>query len=427
MKKAIFLLLLVCMSNGWLFANHWTPDDSTYEDNMTLTGVVQINGVEQQSTTLEVGVFCGEECRGSGLLTYFFPTQRYVVQLLVFGEAGDQLTFKLYDHALGQELNLVSQNTVTFTADGYGSLSNPYMLNFIESGNHWIPNESGYEDNMTLTGVIQINGVEQSSTTLEVGVFCGEECRGTGKPTYFFPTQRYVVQLLIFGESGDQLTFKLYDHAVGEVLDLISPEAVTFTANGYGSLGHPYVLDFGLPSATQTIELSQGWNWWSSNVEITLTDLEDALIAAYPNASVNSLIIKSNGSGQTAWNPTAHRWVGGLNTLDLSQMYMIKVTGAGEITLQGVPINPVEHPVTIANGNNWIAFPLSENMTVTEAFAGFPANGDVVKSNNGGQATWNSTANRWIGRLTTLEPGKGYIYNSKASGNKTFVFPIGAK
>ena len=181
------------------------------------------------------------------------------------------------------------------------------------------------------------------------------------------------------------------------------------------------------PIVTQTFNLSQGWNWWSTYIDITLDDLKTVLVMAFPNAGANSLIIKSNGSGQTAWNPTAHRWVGGLNTLDLSQMYMIKVTGAGEITLQGVPINPVEHPVTIANGNNWIAFPLSENMTVTEAFAGFPANGDVVKSNNGGQATWNSTANRWIGRLTTLEPGKGYIYNSKASGNKTFVFPIGAK
>ena len=182
-----------------------------------------------------------------------------------------------------------------------------------------------------------------------------------------------------------------------------------------------------LCTQTQTITLSQGWNWFSTNVEISLDDLEDALIAAYPNAGVNSLIIKSNGNGQTAWNPNAQQWIGGLNTIDLTQMYMIKVADAGEITQEGMPINTAEHPVTIANGNNWIAFPLGESMTVTDAFAGFPANGDVIKSNSGGQATWNSTANRWIGGLTTLEPGKGYIYNSKASENKTFVFPISTK
>lgn len=321
MKKAL-ILLLICLSNGWLFANHWTPNDSEYEDNMTLTGVIQINGVEQQLTTLEVGAFCGEECRGSGYPTYFFPTQRYVIQLLIFGEVGDQLTFKLYDSDSGLELNLTSPEAVSFVANGYGSLTDPYILNFTGSigenytvsvsanpeeggtvqgagtylegqtctlvatanegyafsnwkengtivstnptyafsvtsnrtiianftvtgsNTHWVPNESGYEDNMTLTGVIQINGVEQQSTTLEVGAFCGEECRGTSLATYFFPTQRYVVQLLIFGESGDQITFKLYDHAVGQELNLTSPEAIAFVANGYGSLGDPYVLNF---------------------------------------------------------------------------------------------------------------------------------------------------------------------------------------
>ena len=256
MMKKVVLLLLICVSSGWLFANHWTPNDSDYEDNMTLTGIVQINGVEQQSTTLEVGVFCGEECRGASMATYFFPTQRYVVQLLIFGEVGDQLTFKLYDNNSGQELSLASPDPVTFNANGYGSLSEPYVLDFTGTGNtpHWVPNESEYEDNMTLTGVIQINGVEQQSTTLEVGVFCGEECRGASIATYFFPTQRYVVQLLIFGESGDQLTFKLYDHAIGQELNLISPEAVTFVANGYGSLGDPYILNF-TGSVTQTYTL----------------------------------------------------------------------------------------------------------------------------------------------------------------------------
>ena len=242
--KRIVLLLLVCMSNGWLFANHWTPNDSSYEDNMTLTGVIQINGVEQQSTTLEVGVFCEEECRGSGYAACFAPTQHYLVQLLIFGEAGDQLTFKLYDSDSGQELDLTSPDAVTFVANGYGSLFNPYVLNFKGSGTHWIPNESSYENNMTLTGVIQINGVEQQSITLEVGVFCGTECRGTGLATYFQPTQHYVVQLLIFGESGNRFTFKLYDHALGQELNLTSPSSVTFRTNGYGSLSNPYVLNF---------------------------------------------------------------------------------------------------------------------------------------------------------------------------------------
>ena len=422
MKRAV-ILLFICLSNGWLFANHWTPNDSEYEDNMTLTGIVQINGVEQQSTTLEVGVFCGEECRGSGYLTYFFPTQRYVMQLLIFGETGDQMTFKLYDNALGEELDLASPESVAFNANGYGSLSEPYVLDFTGTGNtpHWVPNESEYEDNMTLTGVIQINGVEQQSTTLEVGVFCGEECRGTGLATYFFPTQRYVVQLLIFGETGDQLTFKLYDHALGHELNLTSPEAVTFNANGYGSLGNPYVLNFtgGQSETTQTIGLYQGWNWLSFNVEITLDDLKSALLEALPGTAIS---IKSQ-TQNTSYNPNNNRWVGSL-AWDVSKMYMISVTAACEITLIGMPINPSEHSISIMNGANWIGFPHNSSMTLANAFAGFAVNGDRIKSQTN-NALYNGI--RWQGQLNTLESGKGYIYISSSSEERTLTFPTSAK
>ena len=184
-----------------------------------------------------------------------------------------------------------------------------------------------------------------------------------------------------------------------------------------------------LTTITQTIALAAGWNWVSFNMEITMADLQDALLAAYPNVGMNDLVIKSKGDGQSAYNPTANRWIGSLTTLDLSQMYMVKVPVDGEISVEGMPIDPAEHPATIASGANWIAFPLSESMSITDAFAGFPTNGDIVKAKSGGQAQWNSAANRWIGALanTPLEPGQGYIYNSKATGNKTFVFPVSAK
>ena len=181
----------------------------------------------------------------------------------------------------------------------------------------------------------------------------------------------------------------------------------------------------------QTIALSAGWNWVSFNVETTLEDLEAALLEAYPDAANNALVVKSKSNGQTAYNTNAHRWIGGLQNvgLDLSQMYMVKVPAADEITVEGMPINPEEHPITIASGVNWIAFPLSQSMSITDAFAGFPTNGDIVKAKGGGQAQWNSGASRWIGALsnTPLQPGQGYIYNSKATGNRTFTFPVSAK
>ena len=321
MKKIIFILWVALASNGWLMANHWTPNSTPYEDNMTLTGIVRIDGVVQQTTALELGAFCGEECRGAARLAYFPPTQHFVVQMAVFGESGDEIAFKLYDHDWGEELELISLDMLIFMSDGYGSLANPYLFNFYseypgphlitvladpvgygtvtgggsydhgttvtltatanedyafvnwtkdgevvstnatysfeatEPGDyvahfelsiihHWTPSGSSFEDNMTLTGVVKINGVEQQTPMLEVAAFCGEECRGSGLLTYFAPTQRYVVQMSIYGESGDVLAFKLYDHELNEELDLYSTDALSFAANGYGSLANPYVLDF---------------------------------------------------------------------------------------------------------------------------------------------------------------------------------------
>ena len=193
-----------------------------------------------------------------------------------------------------------------------------------------------------------------------------------------------------------------------------------------------YVKDETPTTLTQTIALAEGWNWVSFDVEIAMADLQAALLEAYPSAGMNELVVKAKyvgGGGQTAYNPNAHRWIGSLTTLDLSLMYMVKVPGAGEIAVEGMAIDPADYPLTIAPGANWIAFPLSEGMSITDAFAGFPSSGDIVKTKGGGQAQWNSNAGRWIGGLANvpLQPGQGYIYNSKATETRTYTYPSSAK
>ena len=167
---------------------------------------------------------------------------------------------------------------------------------------------------------------------------------------------------------------------------------------------------------SQVISLNSGTTWVSFNVEITLNELRAALVEAAPDAIINIY----GQSNSTSYITGSGRWRGNL-TWDVTKMYMIKVTTDCEITLEGMPINPADHPVTIENGNNFLGFPLNQSMTLTAAFAGFAANGDRVYSQTG-SATY--TRGRWQGNtLTELQPGKGYIYKSAASGSRTFVFP----
>lgn len=172
--------------------------------------------------------------------------------------------------------------------------------------------------------------------------------------------------------------------------------------------------------STQTIALSEGWNWFSTCLEISLTDLENALNAALPNAT--SITIKSK-NGYTIYNGTV--WRGLLTTMDVALMYMIQVPEICEITLRGMPINPANHPITITAGANWIGFPFSESIPVATAFAGFPAAcNEAIKSRNS-YTTYNGAM--WRGQLIIFESGKGYIYNSNVSGTRVLTYPSPAR
>ena len=170
----------------------------------------------------------------------------------------------------------------------------------------------------------------------------------------------------------------------------------------------------------QTVSLSEGWNWFSTYLDITLDDLKAALVSALPGTNIS---INSQGVGSTTY--ANNRWRGTLTALDLSQMYMISVTADCEMTLVGVPINPSMHPVTLHPDFNWMAFPLSQGMTLTDVFQGFAVNGDMVISQAEGSSTY---TNRWRGTLSTLEPGRGSRYQSTiTAGDRVFTFPISTK
>ena len=178
------------------------------------------------------------------------------------------------------------------------------------------------------------------------------------------------------------------------------------------------VANFSDEMPTQTVALNSGWSWWSTNLNVTLDDLKTAIanaLGASGNATIKTLsgtILYKNGT----WRGNA------ISSLDPRQMYEINVSSACEFTLSGTPINPADYEITINNGANWIGFTPSTSMTLTEAFQGLnPVTGDVVKSKDYSAVYKNG---RWVSNsLQILEPGKGYVYQSKATESKPFTYP----
>ena len=361
--------------------NYWEPESNAFEDNMTLTCIVQLDGVEQATSMLEVGAFCGTQCRGSQRATYFAPSDHYIIQMIVFGESNDMISFRLYDHLTEQELMLTPPTPITFNSNGYGSLFNPYVLNF--TSNVLISAEASPAGAGTITGV-------------------GEYPIGTE------------VTLTAVANSGYQFVNWMLEGVV-----VSTSPSYQFTVTEAAD----FVANFG---CVHTQALNSGWNWWSTYIELTdnngLSQLENSL----GNAGI---LIKSrtNGYVEAYQYNGATNWYGTLTSINNEQMYKVRTNANCNAIISGSFALPESHPITINSGWNWIGFPCNQNVSVDVAMSNFtPENNDVIKGRTGFTTYYSdNNYNVWYGTLNTLEVGKGYMYRSNSTTQKTLVFQTG--
>jgi len=104
----------------------------------------------------------------------------------------------------------------------------------IQSGSpppDWSIEPSDFEYDMSLTGLIQFNGIESQDSLDQVAAFVGDECRGIANPVYFPVTGSYLIGMVIFSNqvSGELVEFKAYDASTGIVGIVL--ESYVFTSN----------------------------------------------------------------------------------------------------------------------------------------------------------------------------------------------------
>jgi hypothetical protein len=107
----------------------WIPDPYRYTNTMTLTAIVLDDATEIHSDLVEIAAFNGDECRGSALLQYIDGLEKpYLGFLMIYGEPGDNIRFKVYDHDKNAEY-AASGPVNRFTSDGiYGDPLNPAII-----------------------------------------------------------------------------------------------------------------------------------------------------------------------------------------------------------------------------------------------------------------------------------------------------------
>ena len=134
MKKLFLTLIgIALLSTAFAQEQIWTPVGC--QNSMVLKGVVSIDNAVPQSpsSSLEVGAFCGDECRASAFAgTFPIPGMQvdYWVNLTIGGNSnGEVITFRLYDHETNEFFE--SDCTINFeNLANIGSPGNWYQLLF---------------------------------------------------------------------------------------------------------------------------------------------------------------------------------------------------------------------------------------------------------------------------------------------------------
>ena len=302
----------------------------------------------------------------------------------------------------------------------WGTSTSQYGRWHIDANGIYVASSGGYGGNSTYY-LYYNNGSFQLSTTQQNNIHFYVEGDCPSAVTYTITATANPT------EGGTVTGAGTYDHDASCTLTATANEGYVFvnwTENGE-EVASDTTFSFTVTSdrelvanfeavvttVTQTITFTQGWNWWSTDLDIDINQLKSAL--------------GTNASSITSHNGTYSYiqgvgWVGNF-PLDQAQMYKIYMNTACEATLSGSPVNPADYPITIGHGTNWIGYPLSQSMSVNDALAGLEAEeGDFIKWNKKMSMYSNGT---WSGNLQSLEPGKGYIYKSNASTTKQFTFP----
>lgn len=161
-----------------------------------------------------------------------------------------------------------------------------------------------------------------------------------------------------------------------------------------------------------TLPLAEGWTWMSSNLSAQ-QDPKQLL------ASITDDVERFVGMNDELVADPSYGLTGTLTRIEPTEAYKIKVGNATSLDLSGQIYLPTEVTQPLTSGWNWIGYIPATDMSLEDALANLiPAENDIIK----GQSSFTTFTNgKWIGTLTTMKQGEGYMYYSAAE--KSFTYP----
>ena len=392
---------------------------------MPVTTLIQIDGVQQTSNAIELGAFVGEEVRGSVHIGTGTVTDQAWIQVY-YEESGETVSFKIYDHSTETEYTNCS-TTVTTRRNGWGTASNPVVLNFVTVQTYTLPITpySGENDHYYLIsspiGDVDVDAVENlTSNSFDLYYFNqsgeGDDTyqylewinynQGAGQPAGF--TQLLEGKGYLYANSGDDtgddvvLTFTGTAPVPGD-------EGYTITLDynadalcpGQNLIGNPFAEEIGINRDFYVMNAD------GTELEAAERDYLNPMEGAFVVASSEGETVTLSGSGSIPGDSFKLRVHGDRGCGDLAIIRFGRGQGLPKIML-----NPEHTHVCFPMGDADYAVVYADNM------GEMPVNFKAEK--NGSYTLSFSTDNVEFGYLHLIDNMNGNDVDLLANPSYTF-------
>lgn len=300
----------------------------------------------------------------------------------------------------------------------------PVTLKVFDEQPDWTVNPGDFTYNMNVYGRLRFNKLFSADAEDMLAAFdAGGRCIGVANSQYLKDNDMWYVFLTVYSNTNrlaaNQIEFRSWDASTGLVYTAYPSEDISFESDKvWGTASSPIIFD-GEERVVQNIDLIKGWNWISYNVASELFSDPTSILNKAIFTGDEQVKDETNGVYMT-YDGIRKQWVNNdpaqVLKFDNRHMFLLQSPMTQKLSVSGLAIHEKENlTLDILPNWNYISYLSTVNLPISEALAGFEAvEGDIIKSQDRFSMYGETTG--WLGSLTYLEPGKGYMLFSK---NKT--------
>lgn len=293
----------------------------------------------------------------------------------------------------------------------------------------WAVNPADYEGSMSIVGSVFIGAARSSDPDDRVAAFVNDSLRGVTRLQYVPEYDQHFAFLDIYGRSEEdqkqdpfteQVTFQVWDASEGRLYAQVLPDNIDYADKGnQGTPGNPVDL-VTQDLVFQQIPIEEGWNWISMNVTPNLGNNPAALFGKLDAQNGDEIKMEDGNQLMLFRNG---KWQGEFQTVNTGELYKVKLSRNDTLLVLGQPVNPSTVPIPLVDGWNRVGYVSDQLLSVGEALSSItPEEGDLIKGQKN-FAVYDEGLKEWIGSLSFLQPGQGYMINLTSANSESLVYP----